>query len=52
VTDIDTVAELVPAARALRRSLEGQRVVWIDGLWLPREVSLAPGAGVRFVEGD
>jgi hypothetical protein len=53
VTEIETVAELVAAARTLRRSLEGQRVIWIDGLWLPREVALAPGSrGVRFLAGD
>lgn len=52
VTEIENVVELVAVARTLRRSLEGQRVVWIDGLWLPREVTLASRPGIRFLEGD
>lgn len=40
--------ELIDAARELGRELDDQRVVWIEGKWLPQEVELAAGRGVRF----
>jgi hypothetical protein len=51
VEDVVSLADLVRAAEALRREVGRQRVVWVDGAWLPREVTLAGGVGgVRFVE--
>lgn len=40
--------ELIDAARDLGRELDAQRVVWIEGRWLPQEVELAAGRRVRF----
>ena len=51
VADVAEVEALVELARDLRDRVGRQRVVWVDGPWLPREVTLAPGvAGVRFVD--
>ncbi len=47
VTDAGEVRRLVDAARELRKSLEDQRILWIDGAWLPREIELTPAAAER-----
>lgn len=44
VTDASEPLRLIDAAYDLRRSLEDQRVIWIDGAWLPHEVELTPAA--------
>ena len=38
--------ELIEAAEDLGRELASQRVVWIEGRWLPREVEVVAGRGV------
>lgn len=53
VTDAGEARRLVDAARKLRNSLEEQRILWIDGAWLPHEVEITPAAaeaagGVRW----
>lgn len=55
VTDASEPRAMIDAARKLRKSLEEQRILWIDGAWLPQEVELAPAAaeaagGVRWAE--
>lgn len=40
--------ELIDAAQDLGRELDAQRVVWIEGRWLPQEVELAGGRRARF----
>ncbi|HEV8434010.1 MAG TPA: hypothetical protein VGR95_11405 [Thermoanaerobaculia bacterium] len=42
VIDISTEAKLQDAVRALRTSLEAQRIVWVAGDYLPREIALTP----------
>jgi hypothetical protein len=44
VIDASEPRRLIDAARALRKSLEEQRILWIDGAWLPQEVELTPAA--------
>ena len=43
VEDVSSTELLAAAIGRLDEALESQRVVWLDGLWLPREISLAPG---------
>lgn len=44
VVDASEPLRLIDAAHELRKGLEDQRVIWIDGAWLPHEVELTPAA--------
>ncbi|HEX2164481.1 MAG TPA: hypothetical protein VHM02_11080 [Thermoanaerobaculia bacterium] len=44
---IQRTGDLLDAADDLGDELERQRVVWIEGRWLPQEVEVAAGRGVR-----
>ncbi|MCP3961518.1 MAG: hypothetical protein GY719_27055 [bacterium] len=49
VTEISSLGDVKAAIRALRREVESQRVLWVDGRHLPHEVQLGPAArGVRW----
>lgn len=48
VVSLATAGEMIDAAERLGRELDAQRVVWIEGSWLPQEVELAPGRRARF----
>lgn len=49
-TDITSVVKLDNAVRELRRALDGQRIVWLAGDYLPQEVHLtAKAAGMRLL---
>ncbi len=46
--DISSVPKLEAAAKELRRLLDRQRIVWVDGVHLPQEIALTERAqGVR-----
>lgn len=50
VEDISSTAHLSDAVRRLRTELERQRIVWLDGRYLPDTVALNPAAqGVEIV---
>lgn len=51
VVDVATYGDLVDATRDLRKRVAHQRIVWIDGDYLPTEISLAPGAPARLAGG-
>ncbi len=42
VADISSLASLEQAVKNLRRQLEQQRIVWVDGVHLPEDIILAP----------
>jgi hypothetical protein len=42
--DVSTSRRLADAFRDLKRRLDQQRIVWIDGIHLPQEIQLAPDA--------
>jgi hypothetical protein len=51
--EVRLVDDLVRASQTLRRDLDRQRVVWLDGRWLPAEIELRAGGageGARLVE--
>jgi hypothetical protein len=48
---VDTVDDLVRAARRLQSALDDQRIVWLAGRRLPQEITLSPEAkGISLVE--
>jgi len=48
VVDVSTSAKLDKAIRRVLKALEAQRVVWLEGLYLPHEISLTDRArGIR-----
>jgi len=47
VEDVGTLDALTDATRALRERVAKQRILWIDGDYLPSQVSLAPDAPAR-----
>lgn len=48
---ISSRQKLVGAYKALSKQLDGQRIVWLNGLHLPQQISLAAAAeGIRLVE--
>jgi hypothetical protein len=50
VADISTIWKLEEAARAVRKGLERQRLIWFDGTHLPQRISLRrPIEGVELV---
>jgi hypothetical protein len=49
VTPIENIARLRDAVRALGRRLDAQRIVWIDGDFLPNEVRMTPIAGMKML---
>jgi hypothetical protein len=50
LTDITSAVKLDNAVRELRRALDGQRIVWLAGDYLPQEVHLtAKAAGMRLL---
>jgi hypothetical protein len=50
VSPVDYDSALEEAVRAVRRSLATQRIVWIEGRFLPQEIELAEGAaGIELV---
>jgi hypothetical protein len=50
ITLIENTAKLRDAVRALGRTLDAQRIVWIDGDFLPNEVRMkTPIAGVKML---
>jgi len=49
---ISTYGDLKQAWRALEKSLNRQRVVWLDGSYLPNAVEIAPAASIAPVVGD
>jgi hypothetical protein len=49
---ISTYGDLKRAWRTLEKSLNRQRVVWLDGFYLPNAVEIAPNAGVEPVARD
>lgn len=51
VVDVGTFGALSEATRDLRAGVARQRIVWIDGDYLPTELSLAPGAPARLAGG-
>lgn len=42
--DISTVFKLSAAVKELRRDLEAQRIVWLEGRYLPQAIALSPSA--------
>jgi len=42
--DISTVVKLGTAVRKLRSELEAQRIVWLEGRYLPQAITLSPSA--------
>lgn len=51
VVDVDALGDLTDATRELRDGVARQRILWIDGDYLPTAVSLAPGAPARLAGG-
>lgn len=49
---ISTYSDLKRAWRALEKSMNRQRVVWLEGFYLPNAVEIAPEAGVESVLRD
>jgi hypothetical protein len=50
VENASTVSAMRAAYRKLEKELESQSIVWIEGDWMPQEISLAPGAeGIELV---
>ena len=50
--DVSTVEKLAQAVARLRAELESQRIVWLEGRYLPQSISLTPEArGVELVVG-
>jgi hypothetical protein len=48
---IDTIDDLVRAARRVRSRLDVQRIVWINGRHLPQDIELGPRAqGIRLAQ--
>lgn len=43
VEDVSTVTRLRAAVARLRDELESQRIVWVEGTYLPQSIALAPG---------
>jgi hypothetical protein len=51
VVDASSLKKLERAVKDLTQSLDRQRIVWLDGVHLPQEISLAPqAAGFSLVE--
>lgn len=44
VEDVSTIPRLRSAVSRLRRELESQRIVWVEGTHLPQSITLRPGA--------
>jgi hypothetical protein len=42
--DVSTVEKLAQAVTRLRAELESQRIVWLEGRYLPQSISLTPAA--------
>jgi hypothetical protein len=50
VEDASTNSSMRAALRRLQKELESQTIVWIEGDWMPQEITLAPGAeGIALV---
>jgi hypothetical protein len=50
IAPVDYDSALEEAVRALRRNIATQRIVWVEGRYLPQEIELAEGAeGVELV---
>lgn len=43
---VSTVRGLTRAGKALQRDLDHQRIVWVEGRWLPQEIRVGEAAGV------
>ena len=52
VTEISNYSDLNRAWRTLEKSLNKQRVIWLEGSHLPNAVEIAPAASVAPVVGD
>ena len=52
-TDVSTDMKMARATKELYRVIERQRMVWLDGIYLPQEIELAPQAAhVSLVDSD
>ena len=49
VISVRNLGRLTSATIALRRALESQRIIWIDGVHLPNEISMADSPALRAV---
>ena len=50
VEDASTISAMRAAFRRLQKELQSQSIVWIEGDWMPQEITLAPGAeGIELV---
>ncbi|MEM6705946.1 MAG: hypothetical protein AAGA81_25380 [Acidobacteriota bacterium] len=47
VEDVSTIWKLARATRRLRRALEQQRIVWLEGEHLPQQIEVGTGASGR-----
>lgn len=50
LTDVSTLQKLAAANRRLRKTLERQRILWVDGTHLPQEVALSATTDLEILQ--